>query len=268
MKYRVKYELIDMGTFEVNTKSIEYYESDLLPDNVSNLFSSSEPLPADITVTADEHRDYCDLKLQHRNYSTDSESDFFKRERQFFKVHFTQIEPFNIPTDQDPTCYFDHTTLEVKLFGNLDSKAYKEIEEIIDLNYGYAYSFSTYKRINAGLSDESNWLKLLTEGVKTFIDVFNIFLFLKSIFEKYGPKDSQTQDVPDSEFDSQYKITQFHKYLIAVSRDINTPLDKLNVRFKSVSIDGTYMLVETEIGTYSVQFNNNQQIIMLNKLDD
>lgn len=268
MRYKVKFEMFDMKTFEISPKSVEYYVSHLIPDEVVDILFSTEPFTANLYVVADIHLDYCELNLMARGYSGDPEEDNFSREREILKKHFTGIDHFDVPIKQHPLDYTDAISLNVNLDCYFNLNAREEIESAIAAEFGYSYKYTSHRRAEVGASEESNWLKMLTEGVKTFIDVFNIFLFLKSIFEKYGPKDLPTQDLSESELDSQYKIYKNDKYLVAVSRDINIPLDKLNVKFKSISIDGTYMLVETEIGTYSVQFNNNHQIIMLNKLDD
>jgi hypothetical protein len=268
LKYRVKFNLFDMITFEVQTKSIEYFESDLLPDEVVNLLFSTEPFPMDLTVTADEHCDYSELTLRHRSYSVESEYDNFVRERQILNECFTPIESIDVPKDQDPTSYNTATTLKINLFTYMNPNAREEIDRTFNSVNGYSYIYTSHHRVEIGASGEFYWLNVIIDYLKTFIDVFTIFIFLKSIYDKYAPKETAELDISDSEFNRQYKRIQLQDYLIAISKNINTPLDKINLRFQSLTLDGTYMVVKTDKGTYSVSFDNKRQIITLNKLDD
>ncbi len=257
-----------MITFEVNTKSIEYYESDLLPAEASELFCSAKPLPANITVSADEHRGYCDLTLQHPDYSTGSGFDIFSRERQFLKKYFSMIEQFETPNMKQAQSYNYQTTLKIKIQFGLDQKSRKEIENAINMQYLNFYRFKSYEKSNSGYSYDFEWVNVLVEGVKTLVEVLDVYFLIKEVFEKLGFKDSQTEDIPDSEFESQYEKIQIEKYLIAVSREINSPLDRFNVNYKSISIDGTYMRVEADGVKYSCQFDNNHKLVMINIIDD
>lgn len=255
-----------MDTCKIRYSEKEIYESKLTPKKFVDTFFSIPPYTSNLLVSAKVYRNYCELTLESRGDFNSSFEYLFQRERSILKSRISpqllKLDqfPFNFSPDQDKTVIgivtnnysVKFSEKDINKFFAADSKSSLQYREIIKAEIGASAEFEIFKAIS--------------EPIKYIGECIVLFLAFKTFYEKWKRVNDSGQEESEINIKKDFEIKQIDKDLVAISREIHIPIDKMEIIVKEIRLDGLFMSITTEKGDYSIEFNNANKIVLIRKV--
>lgn len=258
--------ILELDTGNIRESEPLIYQSKLSPKKIVEKLFSTEPFTANLIVTAELFNNYCDLKIMVRGNSNQNERELFRREENILSRPLKPFEANIVDYRINSKPQTVETTLEINVFGLNSIISQGEVEEVVITMFPIKSSRILIEKAEIGASAEFLIIKIVVDSLKYIFECIKIFMDFKKLIERKlhgGVNPDYEEDIDLEEFG----LSEIEGYKIAISKHINVPINRINVKVKLVRLDGLYMMITTENGDYSVEFNNKRQLIVLKPLN-
>ena len=266
MIYSITFSIYDVDTSKIRYSEKEIYEGKQTPEKFVKSFFENPPFTSNLVISAKILGNYCDVTLESRGLKDSTFEVLFQREKDILKNQITQKLQTNEKIQVDFPPDDEKTLISITFYPYTVQPSKEEFDDILQSSYKISSQYREIVHAEIGASAEYELLKALIDPLKYIGECIALFLVFKNLYDKRKRKNHFEQGDEALDFDKDYKIIQIDKHKVAISKEIDVPVDKIEIQIKEIRLDGLFMSVSTEKGYYSIEFNNANQIVVLRKL--